>query len=116
MTEEDKTLLEQFRIYAIKHGEGIRTGNYRRANSSHDRLMSIVQTLRQRDIIGTPAMLALLEDGDPSVRFWTASRCLTTAAEHARPVLEALAQDQGIVAFEAEMVLELWEKGELNIF
>ncbi|MCE5185145.1 MAG: DUF2019 domain-containing protein [Planctomycetaceae bacterium] len=110
----DKVLAE-YKFYAEEHGKGTLEGDYKKANKNHDKIIKTLERLRQFGKEGNDALLSLIHDQNQSVRCWAATHCLAFNEKEARNALGQLAREDGIIAFNAKMVLEEWKKGNLQI-
>jgi len=97
---------------ASEHASGTESGDVERTNSASDAAVAAHVELQRRG--AERVLLALLDHPEPGVRGWAGFHCLEFAPDQAEPVLEELAQQDGLVAFTAEMTLERWRKGELS--
>jgi hypothetical protein len=114
LTKTTHQLLAEYRLNAVAHGAATNTGNSEVANKHHDALMEALHALREQGDQGAGALLGLLDDREAWVRCWAATHCLVEDEARAKCVLEKLVEEPGFVGFDAEMVLSLWEKGELT--
>jgi len=108
-------LVSEYRHNAVEHGRATETGDHKKANKHHDRLVGALHLLRQHGTEGEQALLGLLSDENASVRCWAATHSLENDAEQARNALEALSAQPGIIGFNARMVLSEWDKGTLKL-
>ncbi len=60
------------------------------------------------------AFFLLLADERPWVRLWAASHAIHIDSPRAIPVLQGLSVEPGFLGLDAEMTLELWQKGQLG--
>lgn len=81
-------------------------------NANHDIVADVYRELRRRG--SESILLALLDNPDAGVRAWAASHALEFAPDQGEPVLKALASDEGLLGFSAEMTLREWRKGTLS--
>jgi hypothetical protein len=99
---------------AVAHMEATAAGNHVAANAAHRRLMSALKRLKESGSQGRAALVNALDHPIPSVRMWAASHILETHPDVAIPVLQALmGESDSIVAFNAQMVLEEFNKGRM---
>jgi len=106
------------RTYAASaqvHGAATKEGEYERANAAHDVVLDAYRKLRAAGDEGIRALQELMEHHNDSVRCWAATHCLPTAQAKAEAVLMDLAEGMGAIAFTAEIVLEEWHKGTLEV-
>ena len=63
---------------------------------------------------GLAALRTLLEDPSDHVRCWVAVGLICRGEDRARAVLDTLAEESSLVGFNARMVLEQFDKGQLK--
>ena len=107
-------LTDAYHRAASAHGEATVAGDHKAANRNHDVLAAVYRELRARGASAQKTLLPLMQDPDDSVRCWAGSHCLEFAPEQAEPVLRALSESRGILAFNAKMTLREWRKGNLS--
>ena len=109
-------LLAAYRIAAIAHTKGNDQGTPKLTNDAADRLAAIYRELRRRGPEALRTLSRYLDDIHPGVRCWTASHVLLdTDTERAEKVLRKISEQySGALGFNAQMILELWRKGELE--
>jgi hypothetical protein len=83
-------------------------------NRHFDMMTNIYVELKSRGPTAQRSMLPLLNHADPEVRCNAAALIMEFAPSQAEPILRSLAQLDGFVGYEAEVVLEVWEQGELE--
>ena len=83
-------------------------------NKHFDMMTNIYVEIKSRGPAAQRSMLPLLNHTDPEVRCNAAALIMEFAPSQAEPVLRSLAQLDGFVGYEAEVVLEMWEQGELE--
>jgi hypothetical protein len=83
------------------------------ANSWQKKMHACYKELRQTQD-GRSAIRDLVSHPDSHVRIWAASHSLSWAPDIARPALEALRKAGGILGFEAEIILEQFDKRKLS--
>lgn len=111
--KELEDIILKYRAYAITHGAATLAGDYKVANKSHDKLVALVPFIRGYGKNGEVALALLAEDSDDAVACWAATHLLKVDEMKATTVLRRLAGKGGPIAFNAEMVLKQWRKGEL---
>lgn len=107
-------LLKEYITAASAQGTATSTGDYRKANSQHDRVQAIYREFRSRGKSAQHVLLGLLGYPDEAVQCWAACHALEFAPQEAEPVLEKLSSCQSICGFNAEMTLKEWRKGSLK--
>ena len=113
MNESLQNVIEKSRKFAIAHGKATLTGDYKSGNLAFDKLVALVPVIRKYGKDGEAALLHLTEDADDSVVCWAATNLLKSHEAQALAALERVAKKTGIMAFNAELVLKQWNKGEL---
>lgn len=108
-------LIWEYRHNAIEHGRATETGDQKKANKHHDRVIKALRLVREHGSQGDHDLLELLLDEDACVRCWAANHCLKVNEESARHTLEAVSALHGIIGFNARMVLAEWDRGTLKI-
>ncbi|HEX2572580.1 MAG TPA: hypothetical protein VH877_23735 [Polyangia bacterium] len=107
--------LERYRQALIRYGAALDAGKSKAANEAFDEAVRLSHLFRnggpdlQRDF------LALIEDENVWVRFDVATCALEFAPARAVPALREIAAGFGLVAFNAEKILEQWEAGTLRL-
>lgn len=107
-------LLVMYANAAVAHGQATIKGDFRNGNPQADIIFAIYRELRARGESAQHSLLSLIGHSDSSVRCWVAAHAMEFAPDRGQPVLEALSQEQGLIAFTAEMTLEQWKKGKLK--
>lgn len=105
----------EYRELAQVHGGAFQKGNYKIANISHDKLFEIFRELRSKGVEGEAVLRRLMRDPSISIASWAATHSLPFAESEALEVLDALAQQGGIIAFSAEIAAKQWRAGKLKI-
>ncbi len=109
-------LIAKYTAAAIRHGEGMRSGNNRKTNRATDTIMGLMADLEKEGAPHSKAFWDLMDHEDASVRCCVASECLFIPSQEnkAVAVLDEISRGTGMVAFDAEMVLSEWRKDELH--
>jgi hypothetical protein len=115
MTRQVGDLISEYREHAVQHSVATESGEFEKGNEHHDMLFAVVRRLRTAGDDGNRALLTLLEDEAAGVRCWAATHCLIVDERRARQVLADLSYYQGIVGFNAQMVLSEWDNGSLEV-
>lgn len=111
MTEEK--IREEFFEMASRHHSTILEGGSKYANRLHKKLMKLYQKAKK---IGKHQLfLEFLNNHNEGVRLWAASFSLNSHPELAVGCLNDLAKLPTITSMQAEMILKLWDKGELEL-
>lgn len=108
-------LLAEYRTAAVDHTKGNEIGLPELTNKAADRLAALYRELQRRGPNALRMLVRYLDDINPGVRSWAASHVLDIDTEKAEQVLEAISNRYGgAIGFNAQMILELWRKGELG--
>lgn len=111
-----ETLIAAYRQAALRHQSAIEQGRSRTATRAAQRIVELAQKIRLGGPEVKQAFLELLQDEHPAVRSWVAPYALEFAPEQAVPVLKELAAGTfGVPSLAAEVVLERWEAGTLDL-
>ena len=110
MPESIKDTVGRYRQGAIANSH---ISDPKKSNKGAKQLHACYKILRESEE-GRQAIIALMEDLEPSVRCWAAAHCLQWNPESARRTLEALRDSKGQYSITAEMTLEEHEKGRLT--
>ena len=97
-----------------QHSHAIETGDYKTANKNYELIQKAVIYLRQND--GIEKLTGLLTYNDIGVKVVAASYLLKHVENQAVTVLEEI-ESKSIPhhSFTAELVLQEWRKGKLNL-
>ncbi|AYD02439.1 hypothetical protein [Neorhizobium sp. NCHU2750] len=114
MTSDTVELLKVYRTNAVLHREATEAGNSRKANRAYEKIISAYKLLDQSEQ-GKTALKSLLADADDGVCVWAATHTLKHADGGALARLDAIAQGNGLISFNAQMVAKLWRAGELEL-
>ncbi len=106
-------LKDKFIIEAIKHGQAIGVGDYKKANNSHKKLHAQYSSAKKQQLL--EVFRSLLNENDENVRLWAATFTLEYKANEAEKVIKELMNSTTIVAVSAELTLRLWREGKLNL-
>lgn len=93
--------------------EGTGNSDPQKANQKARKLHEYYRQLRASEE-GRAGVISLLTDSSPHVRCWAAAHALAWDPNKAREVLEALRDGKGKCSFDAEILLEQFEKGQLS--
>lgn len=110
-----ESLVATYQDLAKRHGRATEVGDARVANECHDR---VIETLRALDAAckeGRRVLKDVLGHENPHVRVCVATHLIKLYPEECVAVLEEVASQTGIAAFNAGMVLDLWRAGKLKI-
>lgn len=112
MSELEK-LIDIYMKNAVIHGEGTLEGNYKKTNKAHDKLINAYKKIKEFDN-KLNSLLPLLSNENISVRSWSATHLLPHSNE-AKDILKKISKEDGLLAFDAKMVLKEWENGNLKL-
>jgi hypothetical protein len=103
-----------YRSAASRHGRLMADSHADEAHDAAGVIAACYRELRRRGIEAQRDLLALLDDDDPSVRCWAGAHALEFAPDLGEPVLEELAAQTSLEAFDARMTLREWRRGSLS--
>jgi hypothetical protein len=104
-------LVARFADAAKRRDEALLGADVGHPNDWAAEIWDIAGELRRRN--ESHALLRLLDDDDPDVRFNAATAALHFAPEQAEPVLVALTETPVRASLDAENMLDLWRQGRL---
>ena len=107
-------LLSAYRDAAAAHGQATNAGDHKTANREYKTIEAVYRELRARGRDAQETLLCLLESDDSGVRLWAGSHALDFAPTAGERTLTALANEQSLVGFSAEMTLKSWSDGMLR--
>jgi hypothetical protein len=109
------TLVEEYRAAACAHGDATEHGDHKRANREHDKIAAVHRELRGRGADALRALLPLLDDTDPGVRYWAGAHALDFAPQDGERALVAMSEiPNSLVSFSAATTLREWRAGRLR--
>ena len=114
----DKRLIkyvDQYVCEATEHRDATEQGDAPRANRNYHRLIKTRNRIISLGENGIDALLGLLKHENPGVRCWVATHLIQTHPEKAIPVLEHVAEGDGLCSLSAEIVLQEWRNGTLKV-
>jgi hypothetical protein len=108
---------EEYINSAIAHRELIESGNKKRANSAHDKIIKSIKSIRGREDKGKSFLLSNLSHSDEGVRLWSASHLLPLDEFKALRELSKLSKSAAsfFVRSSADVTEIEWRKGTLDI-
>ena len=107
--------LEIFEDAAIKHADAItQKGSNKIANRNYDKILAVAQYLRENKLL--PELSVFYTHPNLSVRSWAAAYLLPVYEEKSIKILEEIAKLEGLEAFNAEILIKEWRKGNLHDF
>jgi hypothetical protein len=108
--DEIADLAQRYRLCAVRTAD---ISDPKKANRHQAEMHGCYEVLRETEA-GREAIIALMNDSEPSVRCWAAAHSLQWKPDLARRVLEALRDSKGPYSVTAEMTLKEYEKGQLT--
>jgi len=105
--------LQKFAEACIAKGECEEIGDSKKGNKQYKTIHTIYLLLKEEGRLDE--LLELLDHDNPYVRSWAAGYTLQISPKKAKEVLIELSKIKGRpVAFNSEMTLREWRKGNLN--
>jgi hypothetical protein len=115
MKNDVRDLLARYVEAASLHGEATLEGDSQTANKQFDILYNVFMDIKSLGKQGRDGLLTLFEHPNPSVRCWAATHSLIYKERLAKRVLKKIQNSEAnIIGFNAEMVLQEWQRGNLN--
>ena len=111
MTKEN--LKSDFINDASAHLEATLKGDFKTANKLHSKLMRLYKKVKESK--DESQYLGFLKDINEGVCLWAATFLLRTHTEAAVACLKKLSSSPSIISMDAKMILEMWDKGELEL-
>lgn len=109
------SLIDTYLQNAIEHGKATDSGNHKKANKYHDELIKTFKKLREEENSWVSLLENLMKHDNDHVKCWAATHLLSEIEAKATKVLEELKNGNGISSFNAEMVLDEWKNGTLQL-
>ena len=112
---EINNLMEEMVDMVIKRGNELTSpdGTAKKANQYFDKILVLVNKMKKMEGYAEN-MKNLLNHENDYVKLKAAFELLPIYTKEAEHVLFMLSQKRGLVAFDAELALERWQKGELH--
>ncbi|MBU2702606.1 HEAT repeat protein [Sporomusaceae bacterium BoRhaA] len=107
-------ILEEFVEACLKQEDSIKRGDSKTGNKQYRIIQGIRRDLKENPNYGLEKLIPFLEHSSANVRLTAAFTLIPILPEQAKTVLKALAIGRGTIAFNAEMTLAEWEKGNLK--
>jgi HEAT repeat protein len=107
-------ILEEFVEACLKQEDSIKRGDSKTVNKQYRIIQGIRSDLKKNPHYGLEKLIPFLEHPSANVRLSVAFTLIPILPERAKEVLQALAAGRGTIAFNAEMTLSEWEKGNLK--
>lgn len=107
-------ILKEYIEACIKEEESLRRGDSKTGNKQYRIINSISRDLKTNLKYGIESLIPFLDHPNANVRLTTAFFLIPIMPEQVRTVLVELSAGRGTVAFNAEMTLSEWDKGNLK--
>lgn len=107
-----ETALADFEDYADKHGKASEDGDSRTGSKCYRKIEEIFEFLKKENT--RDKFQKFLSHPSSGIRLWAATFLLPINEKEAKKVLNEITQIGGIVSFSAKMILQEWNKGNLN--
>jgi hypothetical protein len=104
--------LALFKEAAVIHGEATKSGEYKLGNKNYYIIVKAIDYLIKENAIDH--LLQFLEDPNASVCKWAAAYLLPIHEKIALNALQSIAKEKGIIAGNARVTIQEWEKGNLK--
>lgn len=115
MLERIEALIKTYQELAEQHGRATEIGDARVANECHDRVVETLRDLDGASNEGRRVLRGVLGHENAHVRVCVATHLIKLYPEECKAVLDEVASQAGLAAFNAGMVLDLWRAGKLKI-
>nr|WP_298793786.1 hypothetical protein [uncultured Allomuricauda sp.] len=106
-------LQNEFLNYAIEHEEKVNEGNHEEANRIHNALTKLYK--KSTEQINSDIFSEFMNHDNENIRLWSAVFTLNTDATKAKEVLNQISKSSSITALTALTVLDMWEKGMMDL-
>jgi hypothetical protein len=107
-------IIEKYNKFAIQHREGIYEGNYRKTNKAYSELTKLYKAFLKDKKIAETALPILLKNSDIRIRTFAAAHSLglNIYITEATKILQEVSsmKEIGILSFNAEMTLKVWQE------
>jgi len=113
MMRNSKELIERYVLHAQEHGKSTLAGDFKTTNKHHDELLKILDELLNLGDEGNKLLLSLLQHENESVSLWAASHTLKIDEKQAKEKLKEIMKSDSFFNFDAEMILQEWDAGNL---
>lgn len=107
-------MIEEYIQLTISRGEALEEGNSKKANKQFDKIRKIEKELKLDSDLYVKYFEPLLEHENDYVKVNAAYSLLPLTTKKSEKVLAELSKKRGLMAFEAEMTLQEWKKGNLK--
>lgn len=107
-------ILEEFIEACLKEEDSLKRGDSKTGNKQYRILKDIRRDLKSNPRYGIETLIPLLENPNSNVRLNAAFCLIPILPDKAKNVLMEIAAGRGSIAFNAQMTLLEWEKGNLK--
>lgn len=107
-------ILKEYIEACIKQEDSLHRGDSKTGNKQYRIINSIRRDLKANPQYGIETLIPFLDHPNANVRLTTAFCLIPIIPDQARAVLVELSIGRGMVAFNAEMTLSEWDKGNLK--
>ena len=107
-------ILEEFIEACLKEEDSLKRGDSKTGNKQYRIIKDIRHDLKSNPNYGIEKLIPFLEHSSMNVRLHAAFCLIPVLPEQAKNVLMVVAEGRGIVAFNAQMTLSEWKKGNLK--
>ena len=108
-------IINQYRQAAFLQGQATLIGDYKNGNRHSDIIVECYIKLRTIGVEAIEQLAVLLTDEDDNVISWAATHLLPYYEKRSIEALTSVSTKPGIIAFSAEIALNEWRKGTLNL-
>ena len=119
MAAGDKELEQEFIASAITHHELTDAGDSKGSKAAHKKAVSAMKKMRQRPDKGESFLKEAIRHPHANVRLWAATYLLPidppTALARLKTIIESRDDCPWQVRGQAEAVIDLWKKGQLEL-
>lgn len=104
----ENIVIKKYIDCAIEYDKYIKSGNSRKANKFHKKLMNIFKELEE---IGQEGLLIKLHNHENiAVRLWSASHTIKNEYERSLSILKEITRSSEIHSLTAEAIIDIFEK------
>lgn len=108
-------LVQKFSEAAIKHHQATIAGNYKVTNREAKKISQAAHQLKNMGDEGYQALMPLLKNDNKVIASSAAAFLLKYATKEAQDVLKNIAQNSGLIGFEAKQALDRWQEGDWHL-
>jgi len=109
-------LVAEYAKYASEHGQAMEVCDYKKTNRAYDKVIKLYLQIEEQGGLVHPLFKEMLSSPDLGVRAWAATHSLKVSTEEAEATLADIGKTpKSLVAFSAEITLEEWKKGTLDL-